>query len=138
MCIHVASRWTKVSLPAESQEGKGWFQYMDPNLTIVQIEKVTRDFLDAIEQYPDRVRQKIFNQVLGTGKISANGSKAVPATGAVPGVVNKVNNVTRISCRDKLAGKGRSLERVVAVYTQYLAFICTKLLSPCLAADLPS
>ncbi|XP_055353789.1 cyclin-T2-like [Paramacrobiotus metropolitanus] len=83
MCIDVASRWSNVKIPL-STEGQAWYSYMDPLITEDQIGRVAKDFLDSVDRYSERVRQKIWNQVLGQGNtpmgMKARGNGVMPQT----------------------------------------------------------
>ena len=90
MCIDVSSKWSNTHIPL-SKENLPWYHYMDPSVTLAEIQQVSADFLDQVNKYPDKIRQKIRSQVMGQG-----GSFSLEAAG---GPVAKASWCSRANIR---------------------------------------
>nr|XP_054749741.1 cyclin-T-like [Lytechinus pictus] len=71
VCIHLACKWTQWTIP-KSNDGKGWWEYVDPSVTEAHLDDLTREFLNIIDRCPARLKKRI----MGYNK-SANSAKDV-------------------------------------------------------------
>lgn len=60
VCIHLACKWSNWEIP-KSTEGKDWFLYVDPLVTIQKLEELTQQFLDILEKCPSRLKKKVMS-----------------------------------------------------------------------------
>lgn len=59
MC-RMRSFLTRPQIP-QSSEGKSWWYYVDPEVSIQMIEQVTTEFLAILERCPSRLKKKIMS-----------------------------------------------------------------------------
>ncbi|KAL4229407.1 Cyclin-T2 [Mactra antiquata] len=57
-CIYLACRWANYKIP-RSNEGREWFQYVDPRVTPQIIEELYNEFLNILNKSPMKLRRKI-------------------------------------------------------------------------------
>ncbi|XP_072173487.1 uncharacterized protein [Diadema setosum] len=58
VCIHLACKWTQWTIP-KSNDGKGWWEYVDPTVTENLLDELTREFLAIIDRCPMRLKKRI-------------------------------------------------------------------------------
>ncbi|XP_053408815.1 cyclin-T1-like isoform X2 [Mercenaria mercenaria] len=58
VCIYMACRWANYKIP-RSNEGREWFQYIDPKVTLPLIEELYNDFLNILNKSPMKLKKKI-------------------------------------------------------------------------------
>jgi len=58
VCIHISCKWSNYEIPA-SVQNRPWYTYIDSNVTIEQIERLTSEFLAVFEKCPSRLKKKI-------------------------------------------------------------------------------
>ena len=79
VCIHLACKWSnwEASVPAatalardsslavpqipQSSEGKGWWYYVDTDVSIEKLEELTKEFLTILDKCPSRLKRKIMS-----------------------------------------------------------------------------
>ncbi|CAH1241161.1 CCNT2 [Branchiostoma lanceolatum] len=60
MCIHLACKWASWEIP-RSNDGKYWWEYVDPNVTLDLLDSLTTEFLHIMDKTPSRLKRKISN-----------------------------------------------------------------------------
>lgn len=70
VCIHLACKWSNYKIPLSAQK-KEWFTYIDQEVTIELLEKLTEEFLAIFDKCPEsRLRKKkIMNSKQGVSLI---------------------------------------------------------------------
>merc|ERR1711963_448259 len=70
VCIHLACKWSNYKIPLSAQK-KEWFTYIDQEVTIELLEKLTEEFLAILDKYPEsRLRKKkIMNSKQGAKEL---------------------------------------------------------------------
>uniref|UniRef100_A0A8C8SR28 Cyclin T2 n=1 Tax=Pelusios castaneus TaxID=367368 RepID=A0A8C8SR28_9SAUR len=78
VCIHLACKWSNWEIPV-STDGKHWWEYVDPSVTLELLDELTHEFLQILEKTPSRlkrIRNWRANQAAkkpkGDGQISEN------------------------------------------------------------------
>ncbi|KRX53830.1 Cyclin-T2 [Trichinella sp. T9] len=59
ICIHLACSWAKWEIPP-SKEGKPWYEYVDPNITMDTLQELAHEFAGIRERLPDKYRLRRF------------------------------------------------------------------------------
>jgi cyclin T len=77
VCIYLACQWSDYDVP-RSREGREWFNYVDPHLTLDTLKQLTNYFISILDQCPSRLKMKIM-QGGGKGSGSDNVSNASPS-----------------------------------------------------------
>eukprot|EP00057_Strongylocentrotus_purpuratus_P012147 XP_011666621.1 PREDICTED: cyclin-T1 [Strongylocentrotus purpuratus] len=69
VCIHLACKWTQWTIP-KSNDGKGWWEYVDPSVTEDHLDELTREFLYIIDRCPARLKKRImgYNKTANSAK----------------------------------------------------------------------
>ncbi|XP_067020938.1 cyclin-T1-like [Acropora muricata] len=57
-CIHLASKWSNWEIP-QSNDGKDWWEYIDPSVNKSMLDDIAQDFLKVMEKCPNRLKRKI-------------------------------------------------------------------------------
>ncbi|XP_068749419.1 cyclin-T1-like isoform X2 [Montipora capricornis] len=57
-CIHLASKWSNWEIP-RSNDGKDWWEYIDPTVNKSMLDDIAQDFLKVMEKCPNRLKRKI-------------------------------------------------------------------------------
>merc|ERR1712045_477624 len=70
VCIHLACKWSNYKIPLSAQK-KEWFTYIDQEVTIELLEKLTEEFLAIFDKCPEsRLRKKkIMNSKQGAKEL---------------------------------------------------------------------
>lgn len=68
VCINIARRWGGFEIP-KSSEGKAWFNYVDPTMTLEKLEGLSNQLASAIDKYPKNLLKR----------------KGVAVKGSIPG-----------------------------------------------------
>ena len=70
VCIHLACKWSNYKIPLSAHR-KEWFTYIDGDVTIELLEKLTEEFLAIFDKCPEsRLRKKkIMNSKQGVSLI---------------------------------------------------------------------
>ncbi|NWS39323.1 CCNT2 protein, partial [Probosciger aterrimus] len=78
VCIHLACKWSNWEIPV-STDGKHWWEYVDPSVTLELLDELTHEFLQILEKTPSRlkrIRNWRANQAAkkpkGDGQVSEN------------------------------------------------------------------
>ena len=58
VCIQLACKWSNYKIP-KSSEGKQWFTYIDPKVSLELLEKLTEEFWFIFDKCPSRLKKKI-------------------------------------------------------------------------------
>ncbi|XP_073235878.1 uncharacterized protein [Porites lutea] len=82
-CIHLASKWSNWEIP-RSNDGKDWWEYIDPSVNKAMLDEIAQDFLRVMEKCPNRLKRKI-NTVTNL--------KGVSHSKVAKGESSKVNSV---------------------------------------------
>lgn len=56
MCIHLACKWSNWEIPV-STDGKHWWEYVDPTVTLELLDELTHEFLQILEKTPSRLKR---------------------------------------------------------------------------------
>ncbi|XP_077472317.1 cyclin-T1 isoform X1 [Stigmatopora argus] len=56
VCIHLACKWSKWEIPV-STDGKHWWEYVDPTVTLKLLDELTHEFLQILEKTPSRLKR---------------------------------------------------------------------------------
>ncbi|XP_067301840.1 cyclin-T1 isoform X2 [Pseudorasbora parva] len=56
VCIHLACKWSNWEIPV-STDGKHWWEYVDPTVTLELLDELTHDFLQILEKTPNRLKR---------------------------------------------------------------------------------
>ncbi|XP_029136312.2 cyclin-T1 isoform X1 [Labrus bergylta] len=56
VCIHLACKWSNWEIPV-STDGKHWWQYVDPTVTLELLDELTHEFLQILEKTPSRLKR---------------------------------------------------------------------------------
>ena len=56
-----------VKIP-RSSEGKDWFYYIDPTVTLEMLERLTAEFLAILDKCPSRLKRKMTSEVVTTNQ----------------------------------------------------------------------
>ncbi|KAG7467321.1 hypothetical protein MATL_G00152130 [Megalops atlanticus] len=56
VCIHLACKWSNWEIPV-STDGKHWWEYVDPSVTLELLDEVTHEFLQILEKTPSRLKR---------------------------------------------------------------------------------
>ncbi|KRZ19411.1 Cyclin-T2 [Trichinella zimbabwensis] len=59
ICIHLACSWANWEIPP-SKEGKPWYEYVDPNITMDTLQELAHEFAGIRERLPDKYRLRRF------------------------------------------------------------------------------
>jgi len=57
-CIYLACKWTGLRIPT-SNEGREWFQYVNPEITLKQLEDISEEYLSIYNKCPLRIKRKL-------------------------------------------------------------------------------
>ncbi|XP_037091086.1 cyclin-T-like [Pollicipes pollicipes] len=60
VCIYLVYKWSGHEIP-KSSKGKDWFWYVDRDVTLEQLERVSEEFLLIFNQCPSKLKKKIMN-----------------------------------------------------------------------------
>ncbi|XP_068671557.1 cyclin-T1-like [Montipora foliosa] len=81
-CIHLASKWSNWEIP-RSNDGKDWWEYIDPTVNKSMLDDIAQDFLKVMEKCPNRLKRKINTVTKGSshskvpkGESSSSSSRA--------------------------------------------------------------
>uniref|UniRef100_A0A3P8VG18 Cyclin T2b n=1 Tax=Cynoglossus semilaevis TaxID=244447 RepID=A0A3P8VG18_CYNSE len=69
VCIHLACKWSNWEIPV-STDGKPWWEYVDPNVTLHLLDELTHEFLQILEKTPSRLK-RIRNWRVNSSDISS-------------------------------------------------------------------
>ncbi|KAF0292990.1 Cyclin-T2 [Amphibalanus amphitrite] len=58
VCIYLVHKWSGHEIP-KSSKGKDWFWYVDRDVTLEQLERVSEEFLLIFNQCPSKLKNKI-------------------------------------------------------------------------------
>ncbi|XP_043930872.1 cyclin-T2 isoform X2 [Protopterus annectens] len=56
VCIHLACKWSNWEIPV-STDGKHWWEYVDPSVTLELLDELTHEFLQILEKTPHRLKK---------------------------------------------------------------------------------
>ncbi|XP_055521605.1 cyclin-T1-like, partial [Leucoraja erinacea] len=56
VCIHLACKWSNWEIPV-SNDGKNWWEYVDPSVTRQLLDELTHEFLQILEKTPNRLKR---------------------------------------------------------------------------------
>ncbi|XP_074191656.1 cyclin-T2 isoform X3 [Rhinolophus sinicus] len=56
VCIHLACKWSNWEIPV-STDGKHWWEYVDPTVTLELLDELTHEFLQILEKTPSRLKK---------------------------------------------------------------------------------
>ncbi|XP_072553398.1 cyclin-T1 isoform X2 [Salminus brasiliensis] len=56
VCIHLACKWSNWEIPV-STDGKHWWEYVDPKVTLELLDELTHEFLQILEKTPNRLKR---------------------------------------------------------------------------------
>ncbi|XP_076877809.1 cyclin-T2b [Brachyhypopomus gauderio] len=56
VCIHLACKWSNWEIPVSS-DGKHWWEYLDPAVTLHLLDQLTHEFLQILEKTPSRLKR---------------------------------------------------------------------------------
>nr|XP_057906642.1 cyclin-T1 isoform X3 [Doryrhamphus excisus] len=56
VCIHLACKWSNWEIPV-STDGKHWWEYVDPTVTLKLLDELTHEFLQILEKTPSRLKR---------------------------------------------------------------------------------
>nr|BAG57982.1 unnamed protein product [Homo sapiens] len=56
VCIHLACKWSNWEIPV-STDGKHWWEYVDPTVTLELLDELTHEFLQILEKTPNRLKK---------------------------------------------------------------------------------
>ncbi|XP_069762409.1 cyclin-T1-like isoform X4 [Narcine bancroftii] len=56
VCIHLACKWSNWEIPV-STDGKNWWEYVDPTVTLELLDELTHEFLQILEKTPNRLKR---------------------------------------------------------------------------------
>uniref|UniRef100_A0A8C4S034 Cyclin T2 n=1 Tax=Erpetoichthys calabaricus TaxID=27687 RepID=A0A8C4S034_ERPCA len=56
VCIHLACKWSNWEIPV-STDGKHWWEYVDPSVTLELLDELTHEFLQILEKTPNRLKR---------------------------------------------------------------------------------
>ncbi|KAM6958248.1 cyclin-T2b [Tautogolabrus adspersus] len=56
VCIHLACKWSNWEIPV-STDGKHWWVYVDPTVTLQLLDELTHEFLQILEKTPSRLKR---------------------------------------------------------------------------------
>ncbi|KAJ8415045.1 hypothetical protein AAFF_G00007430 [Aldrovandia affinis] len=56
VCIHLACKWSNWEIPV-STDGKHWWEYVDPSVTLELLDELTHEFLQILEKTPSRLKR---------------------------------------------------------------------------------
>ncbi|XP_026872441.2 cyclin-T2b isoform X1 [Electrophorus electricus] len=56
VCIHLACKWSNWEIPVSS-DGKHWWEYLDPTVTLHLLDQLTHEFLQILEKTPSRLKR---------------------------------------------------------------------------------
>ncbi|KAL2087899.1 hypothetical protein ACEWY4_016727 [Coilia grayii] len=56
VCIHLACKWSNWEIPISS-DGKHWWEYVDPSVTLELLDQLTHEFLQILEKTPSRLKR---------------------------------------------------------------------------------
>ncbi|XP_078064093.1 uncharacterized protein LOC144490159 [Mustelus asterias] len=56
VCIHLACKWSNWEIPV-STDGKNWWEYVDPTVTLELLDGLTHEFLQILEKTPNRLKR---------------------------------------------------------------------------------
>jgi len=65
VCIYLACSWSNYHIK-ESLEGRAWYTYVDPNVTLDQLRQLTDEFLAIFKKCPSKLKRKILQSQLET------------------------------------------------------------------------
>lgn len=57
-CIYLACKWTGLKIP-HSNEGRDWFQYVNPDITSVILEDICNEYIQIYDKCPAKIKTKI-------------------------------------------------------------------------------
>ncbi|XP_066528249.1 cyclin-T1 [Hoplias malabaricus] len=78
VCIHLACKWSNWEIPV-STDGKHWWEYVDPTVTLELLDELTHEFLQILEKTPSRLKRirnwKAAGQTAKKPKVPEEGDK---------------------------------------------------------------
>ncbi|KAL4646216.1 cyclin-T1-like isoform X1 [Arapaima gigas] len=78
VCIHLACKWSNWEIPV-STDGKHWWEYVDPTVTLELLDELTHEFLQILEKTPSRLKRirnwKAAGQTAKKAKVQEEGDK---------------------------------------------------------------
>ncbi|KAM9670128.1 cyclin-T2 isoform 5-T5 [Dama dama] len=77
VCIHLACKWSNWEIPV-STDGKHWWEYVDPTVTLELLDELTHEFLQILEKTPSRLKKIRYwraNQAAGKPKVDGQVSE---------------------------------------------------------------
>ncbi|KAI5629883.1 cyclin-T2, partial [Silurus asotus] len=76
VCIHLACKWSNWEIPISS-DGKHWWEYLDPTVTLQLLDQLTHEFLQILEKTPSRLKRIRNWRATQAAKRSKNESQSV-------------------------------------------------------------
>ncbi|KAL7833916.1 hypothetical protein AOLI_G00288760 [Acnodon oligacanthus] len=83
VCIHLACKWSNWEIPISS-DGKHWWEYLDPTVTLQLLDQLTHEFLQILEKTPSRLKRIRNWRATQAAKRSKTDSQPVDASFQVP------------------------------------------------------
>ncbi|KPP67471.1 cyclin-T1-like [Scleropages formosus] len=78
VCIHLACKWSNWEIPV-STDGKHWWEYVDPTVTLELLDELTHEFLQILEKTPSRLKRirnwKAAGQTAKKAKVQEEGDQ---------------------------------------------------------------
>ncbi|XP_053473040.1 cyclin-T2b [Ictalurus furcatus] len=87
VCIHLACKWSNWEIPISS-DGKHWWEYLDPTVTLQLLDQLTHEFLQILEKTPSRLKRIRNWRATQAAKRSKTESQSVGGSFQVPGHEN--------------------------------------------------
>uniref|UniRef100_A0AAR2IS70 Cyclin-like domain-containing protein n=1 Tax=Pygocentrus nattereri TaxID=42514 RepID=A0AAR2IS70_PYGNA len=83
VCIHLACKWSNWEIPISS-DGKHWWEYLDPTVTLQLLDQLTHEFLQILEKTPSRLKRIRNWRATQAAKRSKTDSQPVDASFQAP------------------------------------------------------
>ncbi|XP_065807988.1 cyclin-T2 [Labrus bergylta] len=120
VCIHLACKWSNWEIPV-STDGKPWWEYVDPTVTLQLLDELTHEFLQILEKTPSRLKRiRNWRAIQAAKKPKTDGSSVDSAfqgtsLDGLPGVTNSFFPSTSGSDSSDIP----SLNSITASYNSY-------------------
>lgn len=121
-CIHLASKWSNWEIP-RSNDGKDWWEYIDPTVNKTMLDEIAQDFLKVMEKCPNRLKRKISSvanlkgvshskvskgessKLSSTTSSTSGASSSATAHNSIDGAQNGYSYSDAVKLRNDLDGK---------------------------------
>ncbi|XP_057334281.1 cyclin-T1-like [Microplitis mediator] len=113
LCIYIACKWTDWEIPI-SIDGKYWFWYIDPSVTIELLNELTNIFLDIFHKSPSRFKRMVMSMKRRQESINVVASETESDIGTnktliVDGLLKPINGSKPLNSSDGLTNASGTL-----------------------------